>query len=380
MNLDITLNHLSSEELKDLITRYYADEKIKSLLEEFKINCKPSELYTLFPEEVFEDIMCNYCDVPMIRKRVSKTSFVKGTIECPNCKHKLNDVNCKCISCNESKRWIVEDRYIYRERKELNELTIKDRIYLAALLRGIETEELDNRVIFMPLNSSNKNIAPTYAREIEMLIHLASKGILSAHASSELSAFSGDLIEGNYAEKYYVSKVKYTLNLEYISELTNPKIEVSDENLAELYDIAREISFDECYEYLNYQMDKVKFEFNPGKTTEEVFNELLDTFSIGQIYCVIYTAITQATRYYQESKVSKKQAVNSVITRCRGYAERAIANEWCLKNYSRPYDCKQSEISMLFFNRIVGLGDQYREEVYSYDNFKSLMNLPPELI
>lgn len=373
--LNIKLQHLSTEDVDALMNRYYNGEKVSVLLEEFGIDCKERELYTLFPPEVFENRKCRYCNTAMIRERQSKSSFIEGIIYCPNCKHKLDEVRCKCESCNNYKRDIIINYYKDKPKKDIEELTLKERIYLAALLRGVETEEINDRLVFEPLDSTESKIATTYFKVIDILKELSLKGIISVNPTSDLDAFPGDLIKGDYASSYYIAEVKYTLNMDYTSELTSPNIEITNENINEIYEIVREISIDECYEYLHYQMEKVRFEFNPGRTTEEVFNELLDNFSIGQVYCAIYSSITQATRYYQEYNITKKHAANSVITKCRMYGERAISNNWNVKVYSRPYECKQSIISSLFFNRIISLGDRYLETVLSYENLILLLSL-----
>lgn len=54
-------------------------------------------------------------------------------------------------------------------------------------------------------------------------------------------------------------------------------------------------------------MDSVRFDFNPGKKTIAVFNDLLDNFSVSQIYGIIYKAITNTTKFCQESDISKNR-------------------------------------------------------------------------
>ena len=90
-----------------------------------------------------------------------------------------------------------------------------------------------------------------------------------------------------------------------------------------------------------YQMNKVGFNFSIGDKTIAVINELLDSFSVSQIYSIIYRAITNATRYYQEGGVSKKQAANSVVSRCQGFGERALIDGWELARYKRIKELPQ---------------------------------------
>lgn len=371
MNINEKLQHLTSKEISDLIDRYYNNEKVSDLIAEFKINCKASELVKLFPVEEFDDILCTYCNDSMIRKKTSRGS-AKGHIYCYSCLHRFNDVNCSCDNCKNEKQGILIEEYQPKENIDINELSLKDRVYIATLLRGLEWDEDNDKINIYPLQSSDKKLAPTISREIEILRELSSKGIISVKSDSKLDAFTGNLIEGTYGEKYYISRVKYSINVKYSSELLNPNIDLECEDTDEIHSLIRQILLDECYEYLKNQMHRVNFDFNPGKTTEEVFNELLNKFSIGQIYSIIYNSITNASRYYLEGNVYKTQAANSVITRCRAYAERIIANEWDIKPFSRPRDCEQSLISALFFNRILSVGDRYFNSVYQYDIFSEM--------
>lgn len=372
MEINEKLSHLSKDDLRNLIERYYKNDKVSDLINEFNIDCRPSELIKLFPLEEFKDILCDYCNVPMVRKLKSRNEHSSGVIYCPSCLHRLEDIDCNCDNCNEKKRYLLLSKQEVSRKIDINELSLRDRIYIATLLRGVEWNEFNDKIIIYSLESTDKKLAALWDRELEILKYLSKRGIISVDFNSDLEAFTGNLIEGTYGDKYYISKVRYILNMEYSNELLNPNIDLKNEDIDEIYEIAREIILEECYEYLINQMSKVKFSFSPGKKTEEVFNELLDKFSVGQVYGIIYNSITNATRYYQEGNVSKQQASNSVITRCEGYGERAIANGWNVKPFSRPRDCEQSIMSKLYFNRILSIGDKSFTTVFSIDIFKEI--------
>ncbi|MFH5851676.1 hypothetical protein [Clostridium perfringens] len=224
------------------------------------------------------------------------------------------------------------------------------------------------------LNSTDKKLLPRCEKEVEILKELFNKGILKIDFLSDFDAFTGSIADGTYAKKFYLNKVRYILNMKYSTELINPNINLKNEDLDEIYFLLRHILLEECYEYLEFQMEKVGFCFNPGKITEEVFNELLNNFSIGQVYNIIYTSITRATRYYQEGGVYRKQAANSVVTRCRSYGERILANGWELKAFSRPRECEESILSSLLFNRILSIGDNYFNIIFSRENFENIID------
>lgn len=367
MNIEknFKLQHLSDVEVQKLIERYYNKEKIQDLIIEYNIECRDSELVKLFPPKVL-DTFCPYCNEQMIENYVSRSQgkLYKETIYCPKCNHIYVDKNCSCDNCITLKKEIVSKKDKKVENLNYEDITDIEKIYLASILRGMEYNEIDeNKIVFKPLNSSENKIAPTYEFEIEILTKLFDQGIISISGDSDIKAFTGNLVDEDFGESFYLSKVQYNLNIKYESCIVSPNINVTNDNIKDLYALVRLVVLDECYEYLLHQMEKIRFSFVPGKTTKEVFNELLDKFSLGQVYSIIYNSITNATRYYQEGNVSKKQAANSVITRCRAYGERAIANNWEIRVYSRPYECKQSLLSELLFNKIIKIGDQYSSTI-----------------
>ena len=56
------LNHLSDTEIEALMQRYYSGEAVTKLLKEYQLSIRTAELYKLFPPEVCEDDICEYCE------------------------------------------------------------------------------------------------------------------------------------------------------------------------------------------------------------------------------------------------------------------------------------------------------------------------------
>jgi hypothetical protein len=135
----------------------------------------------------------------------------------------------------------------------------------------------------------------------------------------------------------------------------NP-LEILQEDKDTGLDIWKEISLEECLEYFKYQLNNVKFDFTIGDKTLATFKDILENFSTAQIYGIIYRSVANATKYYQESNISRKQAANSVIGGYQRYSERALLEKWDLKKFSRPYDLPQSMISEFLFNRVLKIG------------------------
>ena len=95
------LNHLSSAEINTLMQRYYDGEAVTKLAKEYQVSVRNSELYKLFPPEVCEDELCEYCGENLVRDRLSKASVTWGykdsDLYCPICHHRhiIPDVDAK---------------------------------------------------------------------------------------------------------------------------------------------------------------------------------------------------------------------------------------------------------------------------------------------
>lgn len=83
---------------------------------------------------------------------------------------------------------------------------------------------------------------------------------------------------------------------------------------------------EEALEYLGFQMRQRRFDFTPSEKTVDLLTGLLEEFSLGQVFRMIWSGAVGAADYYQRGDVSRPQAANSAVTRIRTYAERARAN------------------------------------------------------
>lgn len=381
IKIDKKLEHLSEEEIDTLMNRYYNNERARDLIEEYKIEINPSKLYTIFPPIICDDKVCTYCGKPMLIKRASKSSYRYNTNNayCVNCGHEDSHF-CNCSYCQEKrkvekikreeeqkkitqkKRKLINNTYDLNKYKpiRIDELGFREKVFLGALLRTALSEDMK---IIKPLEIAERNLAPTLGYTKEILRRLCYNNIILVSPDSKVEAFPDSSDEEEFPQVYYINKVNYVLNIEIkenyeeeIAALINPK-DMNEEDKSEALEIWKEIALEECLEYLNYQMDKVKFDFNPGEKTIAVFKDLLEHFSVAQIYGIIYRGIANATRYYQETNIARKQAANSVIGNCQRYGERALVEKWDLTKYHRAYEIPQSVISEFFFNRVTRIGD-----------------------
>ena len=375
------LRHLTMLQIESLMNKYYNGVKASDIIKEYNIDTISSKLYTLFPPIICEDIICPVCNEPMYKERDSKSSYSwnKKKPFCAICGH-TDEIICKCNYCiaeREKVRKLNEERKvrILQEKREkikkvydlnivpvnYSELNFREKVFLGALLRTSLSEDME---VILPLNDAERELAPTIGYIKEILSYLIGRGVVSVDSNSSIDAFldSNEEKDIEFPNVYYITMVKYRINIvgdedikNILSKIINPK-SFSDADKEDALNIWKEIALEECIEYFEYQMKSVRFDFNIGEKTIAIFKDLLENFSVSQIYGIIYKSVANATKYYQESSVSKKQAANSVIGGCQRYAERAMINNWELAKYSRIKELPQSMISEFFFDRVIGVG------------------------
>lgn len=375
------LRHLTMLQIESLMNKYYNGVKASDIIKEYNIDTTSSKLYTLFPPIICEDIICPVCNEPIYKERDSKSSYSwnKKKPFCAICGH-TDEIICKCNYCiaeREKVRKLNEERKvrILQEKREkikkvydlnivpvnYSDLNFREKVFLGALLRTSLSEDME---VILPLNDAERELAPTIGYIKEILSYLIGRGVISVDSNSSIDAFldSNEEKDIEFPNVYYITMVKYRINIvgdedikNILSKIINPK-SFSDADKEDALNIWKEIALEECIEYFEYQMKSVRFDFNIGEKTIAIFKDLLENFSVSQIYGIIYKSVANATKYYQESSVSKKQAANSVIGGCQRYAERAMINNWELAKYSRIKELPQSMISEFFFDRVIGVG------------------------
>lgn len=77
--------------------------------------------------------------------------------------------------------------------------------------------------------------------------------------------------------------------------------------------------------------------------------------------------MANSARHYQAKEITKIYAQNSVITSCELQGERAVAENWTLKAYSRRINVLQSIISEVLFNSIMQISTLGFSEVPTKD-------------
>ena len=368
--MEKNLDHLTSEEIETLMQRYYAGESVSKLTKEYGISVRSSNLYKLFPPEVFPNYICEYCDEPLVINRPSKTMKnlpkYERDLYCPVCGHKPFQTHCNCENCQEEERNLQMERLqqieeVYSKPRtpvDFASLSFENKVFLGAICRALLKENLYE---IAPFSNSEVILTPTDILRKKLYSSLIHNQVIAVSPQSTLDAF--DIDSEDFPNTFYIYRVTYFLNLIFPANKKDLFTEILDpsyycpENADEAVILWKEIAVAECIEYLQYQLDKVNFEFTPGEKTYKTFDIILNDFSVSQIYGIIWRAVADASKLYLEKGLSKKHAANSVIGACERYAERAKINGWDLTQYNRIKDLPQSVLSLFYFNRVLGIGE-----------------------
>ncbi len=380
------LAHLTDEEIEILIERYYNGDKNSILLKEYNIDIQSSFLLKTFPMKTHNNELCPFCNIPMFSHRKSKSSVSKEIIFCQECKHTLNDTYCKCEACidrknkeqeiREQEREIIDninknilmEEYLYDKNMpiDIEELDIRDKLYISALLRTALSEDLTD---IKSLSSVLLTLAPTEEFRGKIISYLRSRKIIifSPNTPVDSLVFNNDEIEQcrlfDTVFRLNVSQDEDDIKIENLLHL-NVEENIDEELKLELW---LEIGLYECVEFLYARMEEYNLPKNHiGEKTISSIKEALKEFSISQVYNFIWGASINASDFYKNSHVSKKHAVNTIAGTILRRSEKAIAENRETKKFGRDWNYPQTIISEVFFNNILKIGDE---------GFDSVINL-----
>ena len=282
-----------------------------------------------------------------------------------------------CADCESERRRLKEQREIaavnnYRQlirqryssepaEVNLEDLSLEDAVYLLSFIRFCADEELS---LAKPLGSLNfhSSLSPQINNDYEILRRLYKQGIIKVNPESPTNAFTGEM-----AETFYLDKVLWILpvspnsehpkhlvkELEEIFRLNNFPSNWLDETLL----LWKKIALQECLQYLENSLTEHNLELSPGEKTILVINTLLEDFSVGQIYNIIWRAAKDAAAFSVRKSVSKQHAANTVVGYMQRYGENAKIQGWEIKPFRRHFDCPQSMISQVFFDSVLKIGE-----------------------
>ena len=383
MDKNNKLAHLSHEQLDDLIKRYQdKNNKVADLIDEFRIDARPSELLSLFPL-IRHEQFCQYCKNTNLVSRVkARSPYGSNVTYCPECGHKSNE-NCQCDNCiwevekvylakQKHKRSIIIDSIIKQkiEMPDLDQISLSDALFILALSRHTITEDLQH---VAPFNDSDIGFAPTFQFTHDIFESLHLRGFLEVSPISPVDAFIFDedetCIDGYYPGKVwwnFLPAMNANSKLDFIRELES---RVSTDEWPEPWridmpELWHQIAKYECIENFLHLLEQRNFRLDKiGNKTHSVFETLLSDFSVSRIFSLSWMAVRDTSDYLARERIPPWKGKNNFIGAIQLKAERAKAQGWEVRHARRNYNLPQTVVSATFFNYFLKIGDKAFEMV-----------------
>ncbi|MEZ9140938.1 MULTISPECIES: hypothetical protein [unclassified Shewanella] len=374
------VSHLSTEQIEELYQKYLSGVKNSELIEEFSIEANPNKLIKLLPPQLRDDCYCDYCDLPMLQKRKSKSGYSNShPIECSTCDHEIyensySNQQCRCQQCEQ--KWIeakrvkeledrekIESNYSIESKQPLpySSLNFLKKLILLTLFRDHTDGEFD---CILSLNDSVRvdPLCPSESMTDEFIEQLYKAEVIIVDPKSRFSAFS----EEKSFESFYPFRVQWIPNIS-IDEGIRADLKTlhlaiyrdlreSDKRSwgEELYDLLYSVATEEVLQYLYYKADELDVQFGADKKAREIIRVLLENFSASQIYYFVRKAVDNAHLFYARGKSKgKKHAGNTIPGEMMTWGERALKEEWSMYTQSRVSACPQSALSKVLFDLLL---------------------------
>lgn len=381
------LAHLTDQQIDGLVARYYAGAKTGDLVVGFGIDARGSELVKLFPPRVRAEIECPHCAVNLWQPLRSKFAGTAPLPYCPACKHEHIEGtyrHCNCEGCRRRvaeveaalvamKLVLVEVGYpTFPEWDDPNlehlveQLTLRDVVFLSALYRNANIQADGTAG---PPYANERPLSPSTELTKAMLSHLSKRGLIRVSAASPLDCFQFDE-ELTRVTAHYTFKVRYRLlpmlpagligetmhTIDFLADdgFWQSRDAYPDEALA----LWKELALHECLETFEHQGQLHNLQPPSGEKTVVTFQALLTDLSVAQVYNIVWSAARNAAAYYQRGGVSKPQASNSMVGRCRTHADKAKVDGWTIKPYGRNHERPRSELSHVLQDVLLKIGQQ----------------------
>lgn len=119
----------------------------------------------------------------------------------------------------------------------------------------------------------------------------------------------------------------------------------------------KEISLHECLSYLRLVLGEHGLPFRPGEKTHLVLDETLESFSVAQVWGMIWRAGRDAAAFFMRRNATRPHAANTVVGSIQRHAERALSEGWDIQPFNRDRRLPRSALSQVFFGKALGAGD-----------------------
>ena len=236
----------------------------------------------------------------------------------------------------------------------IHTLDVKERAYLGALLH---TSLLKNKLTIDLTQGIPSELAPTYAYGEKMCEVMLKKRILvkAKGTRARISLYDP------------CPCMLYSMNIQNIeqllSELMYPS-PLAGEDRREAFVLLQEIRLHEALEYMQDTLQKFHLRvFRLDPRYIQLFLQILKSYSLGQLFNFIYTAVRDQAAYMQRDAHTYVPLENYIYKKIIDRFERAEVKGWNIIHFDRAWGWQQSELSKLVCGRLLDIPESTLHKV-----------------
>jgi hypothetical protein len=221
-----------------------------------------------------------------------------------------------------------------------------------------------------------KGVSPTKTFDEEILDRLKSRGLVAVSPESEPEAFEfyDDSIVG-----YDTERVVWQILPDVPAEERPSFVHQVEERLGHhehknWYDewpkLWKKIAVAESLQFLVYTLNDCGYSYNPDAEASDLFGSLIDNFSLAQVF----RQIDKATRDFADFARQQRWPMRAdrAVGQLRGNVEYYRSQGWEIYAFCyRPMSPTRSAISKVFFDTVLGVGEDYFFQTPNDMNLKS---------
>ncbi|MHA3735411.1 hypothetical protein ACXR0M_07005 [Pseudomonas sp. Eth.TT006] len=373
--------HLSDEQVEQLYQRYLDGEKSAALLLEYQIPATVRSLLKVLPPIISPDLRCPYCDLPMWVRRHARGTPVsqRQPFKCVRCEHRYaasarhgRRAVCNCQACfrveqQQRAAQAARDRFELESRYgtpppavPYTALGFVQKLTLLALL---EDGSGGHAEWIAPLRAPSRSepLALTTEASEDRLKSLYEAGVLTVETSSDIRAF--DRAEGCSISDY--SAVRWQPNVAlggaarcnreslYLALYQELSGDIKAAWKSELYGLIFDLAREESLQYIRVLANEVSFTFTAEARAETVVSQLLQDFSVSQLYYFARLAVKNAAHFYATgNSKGRNHASNTIPRNMLGTAQDALARSW-RKNSHRDSRVPQTALQRVLYDVVL---------------------------
>ncbi|RLQ84871.1 hypothetical protein [Planomicrobium sp. Y74] len=246
--------------------------------------------------------------------------------------------------------------------KNENELSLNERLILGAFIRGTQLEGTTDLQI--PLMNKYL-ITPTLDFFDQMLDYLIKNQLISPSRSTALTECSinqyDEVSFNKMMIRYRVNVIPSHSYKNMVQNLIFPKSEDFLKDREFCQEIWCKIAVGEVMADLDLSLEKKNIVYSPRKVHQQVFEYLINYFSINQIYNITNNAGNRLSTKLIEGTIHPSDAADSMIMHIENYGLKAIREKWDVKPFYRQ--TRESILTKMIFNNVLTIGDAGYKEV-----------------